>query len=51
MNKDPLIPSCDSDEILEFLCKLREDIDNAIGAIEGSNPKNYSDYKDEKVSS
>lgn len=51
MNKDTLIPRCDIDEILEFLCKLREDIDNAIGAIQGTDPKNYSDYNEEQVSS
>jgi hypothetical protein len=51
MNKDPLIPRCDIDEILEFLCKLREDIDNAIGAIQGTDLKNYSDCNDDQVSS
>ena len=51
MNKNPLIPRCDIDEILEFLCRLREDIDNAIGAIQGTNPENYSDCNDDQVSS
>jgi len=47
MNTDPLKPSHDIDQILEFLCSLRDQIDDAIGSIQGSDPKNYSDYKEQ----